>query len=295
MPPESMRRSGRIPREIPILLVGSDLDGKVFSENTRTVVLSRHGAGIISQYKLVPEQELIVRRLDKDTEVEIRIVGQIGSQSDNYTYGVSFLDPEIDFWGLNFPLSTEAEIQASRALLECSSCKHREAVQHSDLEADVFAINEGIVRFCKNCGSSTFWKQASGDKSDWPEPAQAQEPSSSPKQAAMQSASAPAALKPAAPPENKRKYARTKVNCKACIRQPGHTQDIVTCEDMSRGGLRFKSRKQYFQGTTIEVAAPYTPGAQSIFVNARIAFVQELPEEKLFRCGVEYLKSFLNR
>jgi hypothetical protein len=58
---------------------------------------------------------------------------------------------------------------------------------------------------------------------------------------------------------------------------------------MSRGGVRFKSRKQYFQGNTIEVAVPYSPGAQSIFVHARIAFVQELPEEKLFRCGVAYL------
>lgn len=270
------------------------MEGKVFSEQTRTVLLSRHGAGIVSQYKLVPEQELIVRRLDTNTEIEVRVVGQIGSQSDNYTYGVAFLDPEIDFWGVKFPLLTESEIQASRALLECSGCKRREAVQHSDLEADVFMINEGIVRFCKNCGSSTFWKQASGDagdKSAWPESVQAREPSSSPRQAATQAVSAPEALKTAAAQENRRKYVRTKVNCKACIRQPGHTVDIVVCEDMSRGGLRFKSRKRYFERAAIEVAAPYTPGAQSIFVHARIVYVQELPEEKLFRCGVEYLKS----
>ncbi len=289
-----MRRSGRIPKEIAILLVGSDLEGKVFSEQTKTVLLSRHGAGIVSQYKLVPEQELIVRRLDTDSEVEVRIVGQIGSQSDNYTYGVAFLDPEIDFWGVKFPPMTDSEIRASRALLECSSCKQRETVDQSDLEGDVFAINEGIVRFCKNCGSSTFWRQASGDagdKSDLPEPVQAHDSSSSPNQAGTQAVSAPAALKTAVPQENRRKYVRTKVNCKACIRQPGQTLDIVVCEDMSRGGLRFKSRKRYFETSTIEVAAPYTAGTQSIFVNARIVYVQELPEEKLFRCGVEYLKS----
>src|SRR5260370_422519 len=90
MPPEGMRRSGRIPKEIAILLVGSDLEGKVFSEQTKTVVLSLHGAGIVSQYKLVPEQELILRRLDTNSETEIRIVGQIGSQADNYTYGANF-------------------------------------------------------------------------------------------------------------------------------------------------------------------------------------------------------------
>jgi len=106
-----------------------------------------------------------------------------------------------------------------------------------------------------------------------------------------QSVSAPVAQKPIILPENRRRYVRTKAKCKACIRQIGHTLDVVACEDMSRGGLRFKSRKRYFQGTSIEVAVPYTLGAQSIFVHARIVYVQELPEEKLFRCGVEYLKS----
>jgi hypothetical protein len=286
-----MRRSGRIPKEIAILLVGSDMEGKVFSEESKTVVLSRHGAGIVSQYKLVPEQELIVRRLDTNSEAEVRVVGQIGAHAGNFTYGVAFLNSGTNFWGVEFPPLTESERLASRALLECSSCKHREIVDHSDLEADVFAINQGIVRFCKNCGSSTFWKRASGDPADKSislEPAQKLEPSCSSDHAATQSVSAPVVQKPAVPPENRRKYARTKVNCKACIKQPGHTQDVVACEDMSRGGLRFKSRKQYFQGSTIEVAVPYSPGAQSIFVHARIVFVQELPDEKLFRCGVAY-------
>lgn len=297
MPPEGMRRSGRIPKEIAILLVGSDLEGKVFSEQTKTVVLSRHGAGIVSQHKLVPEQELVLRRLDTNSETEIRIVGQIGSQSGNHTYGAAFLDPEIDFWGIKFPSLTDSEIRASRSLLECSGCKGREAVDQSDLAADVLAINEGIVRFCKNCGSSTFWKRASvgaGDKSDWSQPLQAQQPSSSANQEAMEAESAPAP-KTAVLPENRRKYVRTKVSCKACIRQTGQTLDVAVCEDMSRGGLRFKSRKRYFERSMIEVAAPYTPGTQSIFVNARIVFVQELPEEKLFRCGVQYLGSSINR
>ena len=279
-----MRRSSRIPKEIAILLVGSDMEGKVFSEETKTVVLSRHGAGIVSQYKLIPEQELILRRLDTNKETEIRVVGQIGSQSGNFTYGVAFLDSSVNFWGVEFPSLTESERLARRALLECSSCKHREAVDHSDLEGDVFAINEGIVRFCKNCGSSTFWKKASGDFHDVaasPEPAPEQQTLSSQMSAAV-------AQKPVILPENRRKHIRTKVNYKACIRQPGQTLDVVVCEDMSRGGLRFKSRKRYFERSTIEVAVPYSPGAQSIFVHARIVFVQELPDEKLFRCGVAY-------
>jgi PilZ domain len=91
--------------------------------------------------------------------------------------------------------------------------------------------------------------------------------------------------------ENRRKHARTRVNFKACVRRPNLQDDIVACEDMSRGGLRFKSTHKYTEKTLIEVAVPYSPGDQAIFVPAQIVYVQELPERKLYRCGVMYLRS----
>jgi len=45
MSSERLRRSSRIPKEIPILLVGSNMEGKTFSEQAKTVLLSRHGRG----------------------------------------------------------------------------------------------------------------------------------------------------------------------------------------------------------------------------------------------------------
>jgi PilZ domain len=91
--------------------------------------------------------------------------------------------------------------------------------------------------------------------------------------------------------ENRRKHARTRVNFKACVRRAGSADDVVACEDMSRGGLRFKSSKEYFEKTVIDVAVPYSPGDQAIFVPAQIVYVQELPEQKLYRCGAMYLRS----
>src|SRR5216684_4597667 len=152
MPPEGVRRSSRIPKEIDILLVGSDTEGKVFSETTKTVLLSRHGAGILSQYKLSAEQELILRRLDTDKEAEVRVVGQLGAHGESHTYGVAFLGAEVDLWGVDFPSMTDSEKEASRVLLQCSSCKAREMVRQSDLESDVYLVNEGIIRFCRKCG-----------------------------------------------------------------------------------------------------------------------------------------------
>jgi hypothetical protein len=308
MPSEGMRRSSRIPKEIAILLVGSDMEGKVFSERAKTVLLSRHGAGIVSKNVLSAEQELILRRLDTDKEAEVRVVGQLGAHGESYTYGVAFLNSEVDLWEIQFPPLTENERKESRVQLQCSGCDGCETVQQSDLESDVYLVNEGIVRFCENCGTSTIWKRPSEETDRVPAPARFE-----PFRAAQNwepevtDAAAPAPMspppepeseplpepepKPAARPENRRKHVRAKADFQACVKSFMFGEDIVMCEDISRGGLRFKSQKQYLVQTQIEVAAPYSPGTHAIFVSAQIVHVEELKEEKRFRCGVRYAKS----
>jgi len=301
MPPDGVRRSSRIPKEIAILVVGSDIEGKVFSEQTKTVLLSRHGAGIVSRYKLSAEQELILRRLDTNKEAEVRLVGQIGVEGELYTYGVAFLDSTKNFWGIQFPTPSAEEQETQIVLMECGSCQMHESVEQSDLESDVYLVNEGIVRFCKNCGSSTFWKRGAEDAEETPvavEMVQSRsmgwvdEEEQAPSPVVVV---APAEPVPAGRRENRRKHGRTKANFKACVRSFVHGDDIVTCEDVSRGGLCFKSRKPYAENFKIEVAAPYTPGMQNFFTAAEIVHVQELKGEKKFRCGVAYLKGAKHR
>lgn len=286
-----MRRSSRIPKEIPVLLVGSDMEGKVFSEQAKTVLLSRHGAGIVSEYKLSPEQELIIRSLETNKEAEVRVVGQLGAVGNSYTYGVAFLNQNIDFWGVEFPPVSQSEKEANRVPLQCASCKARELVEQSDLESDVYIVNEGIVRFCKSCGSSTLWKRPDEVGEGETLARQIEEEPEIPESAAEESIDSPADLKPSLRGDNRRKHVRTKVNFKGCVRTFAFGDDIVTCEDISRGGLRFKTRKQYSVKTDIEIAAPYSPGSPNIFVRGRIVHVEEVPGEKSFRCGVAYAKS----
>ena len=266
------------------------MEGKVFSEEARTVLLSRHGAGLVSEYKLSPEQELILRSLESNKEAEVRVVGQLGSVGGSYTYGVAFVDPNIDFWGIEFPPVSQSEKDANRVVLQCASCKAREMVQQSDLESDVYMVNEGIVRFCKSCGSSTFWKRAYETGEGEAAPRQFGEAQDSPESLLQESIDSPADLKPTLVSENRRKHVRTKVNFKGCIRSFAHGDDIVTCEDISRAGLRFRTRKHYSLKADIEVAAPYSPGSLNIFVRGQIVHVEEVPGEKYFRCGVAYKK-----
>lgn len=256
------------------------------------MVLSRHGAGIVSTHKLGAEEGLILRRLDTGKEAPIRLVGQIGSEADRYTYGVELLDSTIDFWGIEFPPPTESE-QPARFLVECSVCKKRETVDHSDVELDVYAVSETILRYCKDCQSSTAWKRVSQIES----PTDRSEPEKEPERIPVAGDAAP--IEPAPPaveptpivtgrPKNRRAHVRTKANCTACVRNPGFEDDIVFCENISRGGLCFKSRKRYYENARIEVAVPYEPGAPAIFLSARVVRVQEMPDGKSFRVGVAY-------
>jgi hypothetical protein len=354
-----VRSSGRISKEVPILRIGDDLGGTVFSERTKTVVLSLHGAGIVSKHKLSPEQELLLRCPERNIEAEIRVVGQIGSHNGLHTYGVAFVDPNLDFWGIEFPPVSAVEREMGFLSLACTSCKTAERIDDNSMEADICATNNGVMRFCKRCGSTTFWKPAvamlpqdsppransptngqmplfpsasTPAEEDSPRPAApappVAEPSSlQPSSSALgasesggtssyysavpesldvirgaavttlaplekpASAKKPADTeKPGAPGINRRKHPRVKVNYSACVRHPQRGEDIVLCEDMSKGGLRFKSRKQYYPQTLIEVAAPYQHGQPAIFVPAQIVYVQELPEQQLYRYGVQYLK-----
>ena len=299
-----MRRSGRIPQEIPILLIGTDLEGKIFSEHTNTILLSLHGASVASKRKLSPEQELVLRWPSRHKEADIRVVGQIGPGNHRFTYGVSFFDPELKFWEMEFPPLSAGERELGLFDLVCSSCQATEKIDDASFEADICRSDGGVLRYCKRCGSSTLWKLE-------PPAGPALAPSAivgassqgasfaSNSSTTQTSASVLTLLSPAKNAEpsqvNRRKHPRIKVNYVAMVRHPNRTDELVHCEDVSRGGLRFKTRTRYYEQALIEVAAPYSSGQPAIFVPAKIVFAQELPEQKLFRYGVAFLKSIQPR
>jgi hypothetical protein len=392
---ERKRRSGRVAKELEIVLLGTDTTGKVFAEQTKTVVLSRHGAGIISYYRFTPDEVLTLRLPDSNKEAEVRLVGQIGGEPGRYVYGVAFVDPDPHFWAMDFPPPEEFE-RARSIALECSRCQVRQTVEHLEIEEDVYSVNGYVLRFCAECGTSTEWKKAEGDAAPtpatglqnptlvFPESRPTAVPSSnaavaktsltapppgasrldpdlfapslaaplrptlakprgvapaeftssysgasatsefaslaevqvspsvasatavlpSPEfaQASRSSTAARSAAKPLSPSVreldangrriNKRRHVRISVSFGACVRQSGHADEVVECENVSKGGVCFHSVQQYELGTTIEVAAPYSPGETALFVPAQIKRIEPLSGGQVFRYGVEYLLSF---
>jgi hypothetical protein len=289
---ERLRRSDRISISIPVEIFGADFTGEHFVEQCKTVVVSRHGATIIVSRKLAADLELILKRPGTKKEALVRVIGQIGGQHEGYVYGLALMDTTVNLWNIYFPTLTESQSAVGRALLECSRCKNREIVYMNEVEAEVYEANNALQRSCSACGNSSVWKAVPGELvEDQPVPQVPVAEDSAHGQPAAEGDAAHAAL--AEPPPSvvsRRKDLRIKSNMPACIRQPGFDEEVVTCDDISRGGLAFRSAKRYFLGSRIEVANPYAAGAANIFVPARIVFTQELPKEGLYKYGVSYLK-----
>ncbi len=304
---QKVRRSARISKQVPILLIGCDSDGRVFSEVTKTVVVSLHGAGLVSANKLLAEQEIHIRSMVTNREVAARVVGEIAENEGVHTYGVAFMDESLDFWQVEFPPPPPPGERPLLLALECSSCRASITVENGDFEFDVCAIHGGLVRYCDNCGMATVWKQtthlpslrtifAALSPEAKPQPvavavALLDPPPASPV------ASPPPAPRPLAPPApapllDRRQRVRAKVNYFACVRSEAFGDDIVVCIDMSRGGMSFKTKNFYLVNITVTIAVPFSPEspqAPAIFVPARIASVSDFPNGKHYRCGVEFL------
>jgi hypothetical protein len=89
--------------------------------------------------------------------------------------------------------------------------------------------------------------------------------------------------------EERRKNRRATMKMVACVRFSG-VEVVVACEDISKDGFRFTSRKEYPEGTRVEAAVPYTKSSINIFSLAGIIYCHEMPDGQ-FRHGVTYIKN----
>jgi hypothetical protein len=266
-------KSDRISMEMAIEVAGSDLLGKVFMADGKTILVGRQGANISLARKLAPQQEINVRCVETSKEAEARVVGQIGQTEKDYTYSIEFLDAEANPWGIEFPPIAEGEDAVGRVVLECSACHARELTYLNDSQLEVLETNNSLARHCKRCADYTVWKKSTSDVG-------AIEPA----------APAPAPAPPPKRTENLRREHRREVRVTTCIRSNEYHDDIVMSRNASRGGLCFESMRMYAKGWKIEVAIPYTRGGANIFLSAQIVRVHPEPQGDLSIFGVAYTK-----
>jgi hypothetical protein len=222
--------------------------------------------------KLSTGQAITLRRQQEgDTwkTTRARVVAEIDHEPEGFLYAIAILEPRSDFWDIDFPAPQKAEEALARLLMECSFCQRREVAYLNELELKSFEVRKCVARVCKICDAPSIWIEAQSGIAPENEPAK----------------------RPAEPhiyPRRNRTRVRARVL--ACIRRRGFQEEVAVCEDLSKGGISFRSRNQYAEGSRLEVAVPFTPGAGAIFVPIRIVFSQAIPSAGLFRHGAAYIR-----
>jgi len=272
MRPEGLRQSDRVTFRMPVDTSWVTSGGVEMKQSAQTLLVSRNGAVLCLPEKLFPGQEVTLRRQrDGDTWkiARARVVAEIDHEPEGFLYAIAIVDPRADFWDIDFPSPNQAQEALARLLMECSFCQRREVVYLNEPELKSFEVRKCVARICPHCDAPSIWIEAQPELS--PEPA-----------------ASPAPLDDRVVPRRNR--TRVKARVLACIRRRGFQEEVAVCEDLSKGGISFRSRNEYPEGTRLEVAVPFTPGSAAIFVPIRIVFSQAIPSAGLYRHGAAYLK-----
>jgi len=263
--------------KVPIEVFGTDLDGQQFIEPSRTLSITRDGAIIPLTNKLAPESELIVRNPATNREALARVVDLVRDEVYVLVYGVVFVDDSVNLWQNELP-----GMQSKKTVvMECSRCHEVHAVSLGDIEMEILESKRSLMRHCDCSNSPTQWKRTDRTVT---------ERSVEERQQTDRKRPSPAFNEPAVRrPAERRRQKRTPMKASAYIRRYG-AEEIVECEDVSRGGFRFKSRQAYPVGSLIQAAVLYTKSSGDLFVAGRIAYQQKL-DGGFYRHGVAYVES----
>jgi hypothetical protein len=273
MQPDGIRQSDRVSLRMQVDASWSSSSGATVRQPAETLLVSRNGGVLRLKEKLFPGQEINLLRTtegDQHKTARARIVAEIDREQEGFIYAIAILDPRTDFWDIEFPAPHKAEEALARLLMECSFCQRREVVYLNEMELKSFEARKCVARLCTHCDSPSIWVEAQSDVGG---------EELLPGRSAVEERVVP-----------RRNRTRIKARVLACIRRRGFQEEVAVCEDLSKGGISFRSRNQYPEGSRLEVAVPYTPGAGAIFVPIRIVFSQPLASAGLYRHGAAYLK-----
>jgi hypothetical protein len=272
---DGLRQSDRVSFRMPVEASWATAAGATFTKTAETLLVSRNGGVLRLDEKLVAGQELHLRRsLEGDhwKNARARVVAEIDQDLDGFLYAIHLLEPRSDFWDIDFPSPHKADDALARLLMECSFCERREVVYLNELQLKSFEVRKCVARVCRHCDAPSIWIESVSELS-------------APENGAGQAQ--PTVEERVIPRRNR---TRIKARILACIRRRGFQEEIAVCEDLSKGGLSFRSRNQYAEGSRVEVAVPFTPGTGAIFVPIRIVFSQPIPTAGLYRHGAAYIK-----
>ncbi len=281
MPATLITGKERVRLRLRIEARGTDASGQGFEHRGSTVEIHREGALVelpSANGRIAPGQMLTVRRQhgeDGWLEARARVLGLVETPENARLYNVELMPGDQEFWAIEFPAGPGSARAVACMLLECCFCRRREVVYVSDRDMLCFNTQKGIARRCESCETPTIWVQTLDEYT----------PHTASGSSGFHRIGQPAQI------HDRQATPRFRTRLTACVRAAGSELELAVCENMSRGGLCFRTRRRYSENDILEVAVPYTKGAANIFVPARVIYVQEVPTAGLHRHGAAYLRT----
>ncbi len=275
---EEKRRSDRLMLTVPLEVRGTDLRGKEFRDDARTVTLNRHGARIQIKRPLARGQVLLLTNLVGRRGTEFRVVGPLSPITERGgEWGVECCNPAENIWGIQFPPFADGNAAESNALLECRTCHTVVLMRLSLVEVEVLQTSGILSKDCPSCGKVAPWGYA-----------EKQVAMGGPAEEAAMMAEAQATAREGASGIDQRKHRRVSLQLPALVRDYYGGAEITKTENVSKGGFCFASAKNYHVGEGVVVVCPYNSAGENIETRARIvrSRVVEGTNRKVY--GVRY-------
>jgi hypothetical protein len=261
------RRTERILAPIRIRVIGNDISGVSFAEETVTVSFNQQGARISLVHALLPDDIILVTNLENSIEEEFRVVGAFqqvfGSRRE---WGVEAVNPDSGIWGMEF-VPDRTGIQP-RILIECAACKTAAQTTLSSIEYEVLLATGLISRHCDRCSETTRWKPSEQQVTE--------EILVRSHKAASQGVRTP------------RRTRRLKISMQLRVRNAWGVVDIAQTRDVSKAGLCFASTQRFSPGDDIYITLPYALNQAPVETKGRVVWTGEGTAGKFY--GVEYTR-----
>ena len=263
---DQKRRTDRVLAPVRIRVIGNDVAGVSFSEETVTVSFSQGGARISLIHPLLPDDIILIKNLANNIEEEFRVVGAFQQVfGDRREWGVEAVNPESGIWGIDYTPPVEG--LQPRVLIECGACRSATQSPLSTIEYDVLLATGLISRHCDRCKETTRWK-----------------PSDQPVNPEMIQES-----RQAAPPGvERRKSRRLKLVMRLRVRNTWGVTDIAQTRDVSKGGLCFLSAKIFNVGDELYITLPFADNQTPVETPARVVWTRQAEDGRFY--GACYLK-----
>ncbi|TAM81051.1 MAG: PilZ domain-containing protein [Acidobacteria bacterium] len=266
MPEEQKRRTDRVLAPVRIRVIGNDVSGVSFSEETITVSFSPGGARISLTHPLLPDDIILIKNLANDIEEEFRVVGAFQQVfGDRREWGVEALNPESGIWGIDYTPPREG--LQPKVLIECAACRNAIQSPLSTIEYDVLLATGLISRHCERCKETTRWKP-----SDQPLTSEIIQQSHS----------------QGPPLTERRKSRRLQLVMRLMVRNSWGVTDIAQTRNVSKGGLCFVSAKVFNVGDELFITLPFAYNQAPVETPARVVWTQLTESGRQY--GVCYLK-----